>query len=156
MEAPCLMQGKRRCLSSMTRHYGLPPSMPSLWQCIVIAVSSRPTATRCSMKPMTAVRPLRKDRKESLSFGRTSTSTSTKTMRRIKSAVQNTILSQMQKKQNTRLILVRMCIRSLTSTKPPCPMFIRKNTPNRWSSLDPTDRQMKSSFEWMSTNSSRV
>ena len=156
MEAPCLMQGKRRCLSSMTRHYGLPPSMPSLWQCIVIAVSSRPTATRCSMKPMTAVRPLRKDRKESLSFGRTSTSTSTKTMRRIKSAVQNTILSQMQKKQNTRLILVRMCIRSLTSTKPPCPMFIRKNMPSRWSSLDQTDRQMKSSFEWMSTNSSRV
>ena len=156
MEAPCLMQGKRRCLSSMTRHYGLPPSMRSLWQCIVIAVSSRPTATRCSMKPMTAVRPLRKDRKESLSFGRTSTSTSTKTMRRIKSAVQNTILSQMQKKQNTRLILVRMCIRSLTSTKPPCPMFIRKNTPSRWSSLDQTDRQMKSSFEWMSTNSSRV
>ena len=150
------MQGKRRCLSSMTRHYGLPPSMPSLWQCIVIAVSSRPTATRCSMKPMTAVRPLRKDRKESLSFGRTSTSTSTKTMRRIKSAVQNTILSQMQKKQNTRLILVRMCIRSLTSTKPPCPMFIRKNMPSRWSSLDQTDRQMKSSFEWMSTNSSRV
>lgn len=80
----------------------------------------------------------------------------TKTMRRIKSAVQNTILSQMQKKQNTRLILVRMCIRSLTSTKPPCPMFIRKNMPSRWSSLDQTDRQMKSSFEWMSTNSSRV
>ena len=156
MEAPCLMQGKRRCLSSMTRHYGLLPSMLSLWQCIVIAVSSRPTATRCSMKPMTAVRPLRKDRKESLSFGRTSTSTSTKTMRRIKSAVLNTILSQMQKKRSTRLILVRMCIRSLTSTKPPCPMFIRKNTPSRWSSLDQTDRQMKSSFEWMSTNSSRV
>ena len=156
MEAPCLMQGKRRCLSSMTRHYGLPPSMPSLWQCIVIAVSSRPTATRCSMKPMTAVRPLRKDRKESLSFGRTSTSTSTKTMRRIKSAVQNTILSQMQKKQNTRLILVRMCIRSSTSTKPLCPMFIRKNTPSRWSSLDQTDRQMKSSFEWKSTSSSKV
>ena len=42
------------------------------------------------------------------------------------------------------------------STKPPCPMFIRKNTPSRWSSLDQTDRQMKSSFEWMSTNSSRV
>ena len=102
------------------------------------------------------VRPLRKDRKESLSFGRTSTSTSTKTMRRIKSAVQNTILSQMQKKQNTRLILVRMCIRSSTSIKPPCPMFIRKNMPSRWSSLDQTDRQMKSSFEWMSTNSSRV
>lgn len=59
-------------------------------------------------------------------------------------------------KQNTRLILVRMCIRSSTSTKPPCPMFIRKNTPSKWSSLDQTDRQMKSSFEWMSTNSSRV
>ena len=156
MEAPCLMQGKRRCLSSMTRHYGLLQSMRLSWPCTVTMASSRPTATRCSMKPMTAVRPLRKDRKESLSYGRTSTSTSTKTMRRIKSAVQNTILSQMQKKQNTRLILVRMCIRSSTSTKPPCPMFIRKNTPSRWSSLEQTDRQMKSSFEWMSTSSSRV